>query len=439
MKRQDIEARLRKAGIGTLLPLQEEMAALALPARILLQAPTGSGKTIAFVIALLRRLGQHAGAVQALVVSPTRELATQIYHVLRPLAAPEYHTTPVYGGHDYTTEARSLAAMPDIVVGTPGRIVDHLQRGRLGLSGVHTLVIDEYDKALQLGFAEQMQVIMQRCRQVSTLVLTSATSGDIPDFVGGVDRTLDYRRQSGEAIAPAVETYRIISPTADKLETLGALTDSLGRRRTIVFVNHREAADRIFKYLGSRRSDVCLYHGGLDQQQRERAIILFDNGTCPLMVATDLAARGLDIAGVQAVIHYHLPADAEAFTHRNGRTGRMGAVGKAFAIISEKDAVPPFMAGLSDAPHGDIGGGQVPPTATLYFNAGRKEKISRGDIVGFLIAKGGLQSQHVGRIDVKDHCAYVAVSAAMARQTVKAVEGQKIKNMRVRVTQLKEY
>lgn len=432
-----LERSRRALGIDSLLPMQDEMARIALPVRVLLQAPTGSGKTLAFTIALLRSMSGPSGeGVKALVIAPTRELVLQIYDTVRPLAAPDYKTTALYGGHSFETEAKSLAANPDIVVGTPGRLLDHINRRRLDLAGTKTLVIDEYDKALELGFAPDMKRIVATMKRVSGLVMTSATSGEIPDFVGKVEHVLDYRdgAQTGEK---PVEVFQIDSPAADKLDTVVDLLKALSGHKTIVFVNHREAAERVYGHLQKLGMPSCLYHGGLDQDLRERALILFSNGTAPVMVATDLAARGLDIEGVDAVVHYHLPSTPEAWAHRNGRTGRLGGTqGKAYVIVSEKETLPDY-ATAGPGKIAAIEPRHADRVATLYFNAGKKEKISRGDIAGFLISKGGLGPGEVGRIDVRDHCAYVAVPANKARATVEAVAPYKIKNTKVRVTQLK--
>jgi len=426
----------RTLGIHTLLPMQQEMSRLGLPARVLLQAPTGSGKTLAFAILLLRALKGREKGVKTLVIAPTRELVLQIYDTVRPLAAPEYKTTALYGGHSYQTEAKSLQGGPDIVIGTPGRLLDHINRQRLDITRTATLIIDEYDKALELGFATDMKRITATMKRVSNLVLTSATSGDIPDFVGAVEHVFDYRSDA-DAEQDSIAAYQIDSPSADKLETLGTLLNALGGRKTMVFVNHREAAERVYEYLQRHGVEACLYHGGLDQEKRERALVLFENGTATVMVSTDLAARGLDVDGVEAVVHYHLPVSPESWTHRNGRTGRLGGtVGSAYVIVSEKDKMPEY----AEVEKLDLQSIEPKPAvrkATLYFNAGKKEKISRGDIAGFLIAKGGLQADEVGRIDVKDHFAYAAVPAAKARATVETLAPHKIKNTRVRVTQLK--
>ena len=435
--RNRISSRLN---ISSLLPMQEEMLALPLPCKTLLCAPTGSGKTLAFTATLLRTLPAKGGAgVKALVIAPTRELVLQIFETIRVLAAPELKTTAVYGGHSYTAEAASLEARPDIVVGTPGRILDHIHRQRLDLSVADTFVIDEYDKALELGFADDMRDICRQLKKARNMILTSATKGDIPEFIGAVAKELDYSGADAEAVKPKIDVYRVDSANPDKLETLDELLRAIGNKKTMVFLNHRDAAERVYNYLAKRGFPVVLYHGGLDQDMRERALILFDNGSLPIMVSTDLAARGLDIDNVGAVVHYHLPSTPEAWTHRNGRSARMGKEGSAYAIISEHDKVPDFATDLAPMPTLSTVPSDIPTSslATLYFNAGKKEKISRGDIAGFLIQKGHLEPSEVGRIDVKDHCAYAAVPADKARATAVAVAAEKIKNKRVRVTQLK--
>lgn len=433
-----IKARLSTSlDISQLLPIQQNMAQLKLPGKVLLCAPTGSGKTVAFAIALLRSLKQAGKGVQALVLAPTRELALQIFEVLRPLAAPGYKTAALYGGHSFEAESRSLEGNPDIVIGTPGRILDHIRRGLLSLFGVTCLVIDEYDKALELGFRQEMSAIVGRLKNAETMVLTSATKGEIPQFVSAVDRTLDYS-ESPSATMPDIELFEVLSPAADKLDTLVDLLRTFDNRRCIVFVNHRDAAERVYKHLKRLGFPAGLYHGGLEQQLRQRALILFDNGTTPILVSTDLASRGLDIEQVEAVVHYHLPASAEAWTHRNGRTARMGASGSAYVIISDHDKVPDFLPALQDYIPGEQHDILPSAVATLYFNAGRKEKISKGDVVGFIINKGGLTAAEVGRIDVLDHCVYVAVPAVKARATALALAPHRIKNVRVRVSQLKE-
>lgn len=427
-----------RLNIKELTPMQREMLALRLPAKVMLQAPTGSGKTLAFTLPFLLSLKPGAEGIKGLVLVPTRELALQVFEVVRMLATPEFKTAAFYGGHSFDAEVNTLAGNPDIVVATPGRLLDHIRRGSLNLFGVTSLVLDEYDKSLELGFQDEMRSIIGRLKNVRTMILTSATVlTEVPDFLSGITfRHIDYTTPE-ETVVPEIDFRRVDSPSADKLETLVALLRDLGGERVIVFVNHRDAAERVYKHLVDLGFPAGLYHGGLEQNDRERALTLFSNGTTPVLVSTDLASRGLDISGVGAVIHYHLPVSPESMTHRNGRTGRMGATGRAFAIISDKDKIPDFFPAL-DNYWAEGTAGIVPSQwATLHFNAGKREKISRGDIAGFLMQKGGLSRDEVGRIDVRDHQSYAAVPASKARETVIAVAPYKIKNTRVRVTRIK--
>lgn len=443
MTAAEIFSRAKALGIDTPNAMQQSMASVALPARILLLAPTGSGKTFAFAVALLRTLdAARAGSgVQAVVLAPSRELAIQSGEVLRRLAAPEFKTSVFYGGHSVATERQSLeGAVPDIIVATPGRLLDHLQRGHLSLHDVRTLVLDEYDKSLELGFQAQMRSLTGRMCKVSILILTSATGAtELPDFIDGLGMTtLDFGSDSAPAAAPDLTVHHLHSPSADKLDSLEALLRSLGSGRAIVFVNHRDAAERVYNALRKAGIAAGLYHGGMEQDDRDRAVVLFDNGTTPVLVSTDLGSRGLDIADVGSVVHYHLPVSAEAWTHRNGRSGRQGAAGDIYVITSDADKIPPFVSWDSEYELPEL---PPPPQKsrfiTLYFNAGRKEKLSKGDIAGFLMQKGGLAPGELGKITLRDHCSYAAVAADRARAAIEACAPFKIKNQRVRITQIK--
>lgn len=426
-----------KLGIKALTPMQKAMSKISFPTRTVLLAPTGSGKTLAFAIPFIASLPKDAEGVKGVVMVPTRELALQVGEVLRSIAAPEFKTAVFYGGHSMETEKNALSGQPDIIVATPGRLLDHLQRGNLSLFGVQSLVLDEYDKSLELGFLQEIGSIVGRMRNVRNIILTSATKlTEIPDFLGaGPFKILDYTAQ--DEAKPEILFRKVESPSADKLDTLVALLRDYAGKKVIVFVNHRDAADRVYKHLKALRFPVGLYHGGLEQDDREKALLLFANGSTPVLVSTDLAARGLDITGVDAVVHYHLPLSPEAMTHRNGRTARMGAQGEAFAIVSDSDKLPDFFPALDNYWPEGKNEPQAAEWATLFINAGKRDKISRGDIAGFLIHKGGLKPDEVGKIDVKDKYSFVAVPASKARVTATNLAPHKLKNTKVRVTQLK--
>lgn len=425
-----------RLGIKALTPMQDAVAKTGMPASFILLSPTGSGKTLAFAIPLVGSLGKGDG-VKGLVITPTRELALQIFETVRVLALPTYKTASLYGGHSFETEQNSLAGKPDIIVATPGRLLDHIRRGGLSLDTVKTLVLDEFDKSLDLGFLPDMERIYKYLKHLKSVILTSATTlQTLPQFLDGRHFSIfDYSQTGTER--PDIDFMRVSSLSADKLDTLKALLKDFAGEKVMVFVNHRDAAERIYRTLLSDGFPAGLYHGGLEQDMRHRALALFANDTTDILVCTDLAARGLDIDGVQAIIHYHLPVDAEALTHRNGRTARMGAKGRAFAIISDHDKIPEFFPTLED--YWPEGTSEIIPAkyGTLFFNVGKKDKISRGDIVGFLIHKGTLSPAEIGRIELADHHAYVAVPADKLRQTALALSPHKIKNTRVRVTQLK--
>lgn len=427
-----------RLNITSLNPMQLAMAG-SRDALSVLIAPTGSGKTVAFSFPMLLSLRPADGSLQAVVIAPSRELVVQIAGVVRVLAAG-YKTVALYGGHPFEEEARSLPGA-DIAVATPGRLLDHIRRGTADVSRVSFAVIDEYDKLLELGFEDELKRIMKRLIGVKRMILTSATRLDVlPQWlpVKAGPRLLDYSAAAGEAGQPKVPVVKVGSPVRDKLDTLTDLLMNLAGQKVIVFVNHRESAERVYRRLKDEGVPAGLYHGGLDQPQRENALAMFENGTTPVLVATDLGARGLDIEGVENVIHYHLPVSPEAWTHRNGRTGRQGAEGTVYVITApegedfpewitvDREWYPPRPA---DAP-------QWNARATLYFNEGKKDKISRGDIAGFLIAKGGLQPEEVGRIALRDHCALVAVPAGKAGRTLAAVSGEKIKGRRVKISRL---
>jgi len=430
-----LEKLQQRHGITVLNEMQQLMAGTE-ARRIILLSPTGSGKTAAFTLRLLRFLRPSSGKVQAVIMAPSRELVLQIADVIRPVATG-LKTVAFYGGHAMVDEVNSLSVTPDIIVATPGRLLDHLTRGTLDLTGVDALVLDEYDKSLELGFHDEMKRIARRIKSPGLVILTSATAlAEMPAFLPMKDaEIMDFTAGGGRS---RLQLVRVNSPERDKLNVLADLLHSLPNGRAIVFVNHRESAQRVYDFLKKGRFPAGLYHGGLEQRERMLAIDLFNNGTTPVLVSTDLGSRGLDVDDVNYVIHYHMPLTPESWTHRNGRTARMGASGTAYTIIADEENVPEYVTWTREyAPKGDAVDGIRSGVATLYFNAGKKEKISRGDIAGFLMQKGELEKNEVGKIVVGDHSAIVAVPRAKAAKVLELVAPYKVKNTKVRISLLK--
>ena len=442
MKQKEIISNiLSRTPVTELNPMQTRMAEIPTHGLFTLLAPTGSGKTLAFAIPLLKSLRPADGKIQAIVMAPSRELVLQIFEVIRPIATG-LKTVAFYGGHSMQEEVNSLSVTPDIIVATPGRLLDHIKRGQIDVATTSTLVLDEYDKSLELGFADEMKRIFKRLTGLRLILLTSATpsldlsvlapinpKGLAPTVIDFTEKTASPRQR--------MQVVRVESPSRDKLQTLIDLLHSLKNGRVIVFANHRESAERIHEALRREGFPAGLSHGGLDQNDRENAIQLLANGTTPILVSTDLGSRGLDIPDLSAVIHYHMPVSKEAWTHRNGRTARQDAQGQVYVIASEGDDTPFYISTDRDyAPTGNSTDPIRSDVATLYFNVGKKEKISRGDIVGFLIAKGGLTSDEIGIITLRDHSALVAVPRSKAKELIALLAPHKIKNTRARISLL---
>ncbi len=426
-----------RLGIQQLNPMQQKMLKSD-SRRVILIAPTGSGKTVAFACKMLKYLSAPSQRVKSIIIAPSRELVIQIGEIVRQIAIG-YKTVTLYGGHSMLDERNSLTPLPDIIVTTPGRLLDHLQRGNLIIESLETLVLDEYDKSLELGFEQEMKRIVNRIGRSRNIILTSATSMDeMPKYFNVENVELIKFGQHNDP-RQRMQVVHVVSFTADKLDTLCNLLRTLPfGERTIIFVNHRESAERVYKRLKSDKITAGLYHGALDQEQRATAIDLLTNGSTPIMIATDLASRGLDIAGVNNVIHYHIPISEQAWTHRNGRTARIEESGNIYVITSENDSVPDYMVFDRDfIPTESSPRAMYPNVTTLYFAAGKKEKISRGDIVGFLTANTSLTSNEIGKIALRDHNALVAIPRDKLHDIIKSIAEQKIKGKKIKISPLK--
>lgn len=427
---------LSRFNITTLNDMQNEMlAAIHKPNDVVLISPTGSGKTIGFLLPILQLLNAEKTGVQALIIVPTRELAIQIEQVFKQMGTA-FKINCCYGGHDVRTEENNLQHPPAILVGTPGRLAHHLRRKNLGLDDTSILILDEFDKSLEFGFKDEMELIIQQCQSIKKRILTSATAlKDIPDFVGVNDCVeLNYTVENLESKSTlTIKSVKVKGD--DKLEALMLLLGQIKSQATLVFCNHREVVNRISDQLTQNRVDHGFYHGAMEQIDRERTLIKFRNGSINILITTDLAARGLDIPAIETVIHYQLPATEDVMIHRNGRTARMNADGTVYFLLDIDDYLPPF---LEIKPIEE----ELPETLTLpkpcewitlYIGAGKKDKINKMDIVGMLMQKGQLQKDELGKIEVLDHSAYVAIKRSKINQTLRLIKDEKIKNRKIKM------
>jgi len=434
-QKEDITAKvLENLKFGSLNEIQNAMISADLKAsNIVLLAPTGSGKTVAFLLPLLHQLNPKTTGVQALILVPSRELALQIEQVFRSMASG-FKVNCCYGGHPMKTERNNFSEPPAVLIGTPGRIAAHLRRGSFEPESIHLLVLDEFDKSLELGFSDEMSYIIGLLPKIKKRILTSATQAiEIPDFSGVKNPvTLNYLTEENR---PNIVLKAVRATGNDKLEILIKLICHIGHEPTLVFCNHREAVDRISEILTEENVVHDTFHGGLEQDERERALLKFRNGSHQILITTDLASRGLDIPEIKNIIHYQGANTEEGFIHRNGRTARMNAGGTAWLVLAEKESVPDFLTVspiFINLPE-QIRLPESPLWITLYIGAGKKDKISKTDIVGFLIQKGNLTKEEIGLITILDNASFVAINRVKARQTIAAIKDEKVKNQKVRI------
>lgn len=433
----------QKLGIDSLNDMQKRMLEASSQKRdIILLSPTGSGKTIAFTLPLLKMLRPSASRVQAIVIAPSRELVIQIAGVINTMAA-DYKVTALYGGHKVEDEVNSLKITPDIIVATPGRLLDHINRRNFEYIATRIVVLDEFDKSLELGFEKEMSRIVSKLKNVSRFILTSATKADLlPEFLK-LDNPIEVNFLEESNSPKARLTFsRVPSHDNDKLESLLILLKNLNKekplKRSIIFVNHRQSAERVAEYLKSKNVDCVLYHGALDQTERESAVVRFNNGSSPVLVATDLAARGLDIENVRHIIHYHQPLTPETYTHRNGRSARVDADGEVYILTGPDEELKEYVEVQRDYyPDPDVESKLRSGLDTIYISAGKREKLSKGDILGYLTKECGLKSDEVGKIDVFDHYSLAAIDSRKVGQVITTAKTTKIKGSKRKIELIK--
>lgn len=429
-----LEKVLSNLKIASLNEMQQAATAATSKGKdVVLLAPTGSGKTLGFLLPVLKNLNADSKAVQALILVPSRELALQIEQVFKQMSTG-FKVNCCYGGHPVKTEKNNFEQPPAVLIGTPGRIAYHLRKENFDESAITTLVLDEFDKALEFGFQEDMAYIISNLKSLTQRILTSATAMDsIPDFTG-VTKAINIDFLKDVKVVPDLKLKKVMTTAEDKLDTLFELICKIGNKTTLIFCNHRETVDRISDLLIDKDMTHDIFHGGMEQDERERALLKFRNGSIKILITTDLASRGLDIPEVEYIIHYQLPYTEDAFLHRNGRTARMNAKGTAYLMIADDEKYPFLKSDIeTEKLTGKYDLPQDSQWQTLYIAAGKKDKVNKIDIVGLLLKKGGLQKEDVGLIEVKDQSSYVAVKRKMVNKVLTALTNEKIKNKKVKI------
>ena len=402
-------------------------------------SPTGSGKSLAFLVPILSLLKDSSKFTQAIVIAPTREIVMQTVDVAKKIA-PLTSITCCYGGHDAATEARTLDSNPKIIMATPGRLLDHINRKNIDLTSLSFIVIDEFDKCLELGFAQEMQHIMGHCPANARMILTSATAIDnMPEFMKLKNcLIIDHLSDNELNTEKRITMWCVKASDNNKLNTLLRLLYTIDDEPTIVFTSTRERAQEVYNFLKGEKMNSVLYHGALQQLEREKAVAMFENGSSMVMVATDLAARGLDIVTVKHIIHCDLPLSQEIFIHRNGRTARVHAHGNSYIITSQGERIPNYISSCKELTLNPQSPCHTKETtlATLHISAGKKQKVSKGDIVGFLVSHATmLTADEIGKINIFDHHSLVAVPKAKAADIINAASSFKLKKVKVKVSQ----
>ncbi len=423
---------LNKLNIEKLNPMQEE-AHLAINSSpdVVLLSPTGTGKTLAFLLPIIAELNPNCTEIQVLILVPSRELAIQIEQVTREMGTG-YKTNAVYGGRAGSKDKIEIKHRPAILIGTPGRVADHLRRENFSVEKIKTLVLDEFDKSLEVGFEKEMIEIIDNLPNLEKRILTSATQEmQIPAFVGLMNPI--YINYTDEGISQ-LKIKTVLSPSKDKLETLIELISHIGNQPGIIFCNFKDTIQRVSDYLTEKNISHGCFYGGLEQKDRERALIKFRNGTHQLIIATDLAARGIDIPEIKFIIHYQLPPREKEFTHRNGRTARMHGDGTAYVLKWKNESLPDF---ILDSEIKEMKRNPTPTPSnwkTLFISGGRKDKISKGDIAGLFLKQGKINKDQLGTIELKTDCAFVSVHKSQVDHIIKTINNSKLKKKKIRIS-----
>ena len=429
-EQQDI---LDKLKIYSLNPMQEEaLDVINNNANTILLSPTGTGKTLAFLLPLLEQLDPESTEMQALIIVPSRELAIQIEHVIRNMGSG-YKANAIYGGRTIAKDKIELKHTPAILIGTPGRLSDHFEKARFTTQEIKTLVFDEYDISFEVGAGGDMRNIISHLPNITKRILTSATKGaSIPGYFRMDNpKTLNYLK---EKTVSKLVLKTILSPSQNKHNTLVDLLNHLGNEPGIVFCNKKESIEDISQFLDKKKIAHTCFHACMEQRDRERALIKLRNGSVSILVASDLASRGIDIPEMKFIIHYETPDAFEEYTHRNGRTARVNAKGTAYLIKGDREVFPEFIENATIEKLSTTGKRKPQFWTTLFISGGRKDKISKGDIAGLFFKQGNINNDQLGTIDLKQDCAFVAVPITIADSLVDKLNNSRLKKKKVRVS-----
>lgn len=434
-------AALTNAGIERLNDMQmRTLDAFRKGGDIVILSPTGTGKTLAYLLPLLDILRNDICKLQAVVVLPTRELARQVADVWK-LMSTGFHALCLHGGRSVNEEVASMKGdVPAVVFATPGRLNDHLSRGTLSVDSVMVLIFDEFDKSLELGFKDDMERLLSHMPATVRRFLLSATDSDeFPRFVSSNNFVKIDFTNIGTKPQERTVFYLVRTSQKERLEALASLLCILRGESAIVFCNFREMVDEVGRFLKKKGLAVIAYHGGLEQKQRELALYKFKSGCSTILVCTDLASRGLDIPDVKHVVHYQRPVNEESFIHRNGRTARWSADGSVYIFYIDGGALPDYVS--TDTPSFNLAQSVPMPVKpswqVVYIGKGKRDKLSRGDIAGFFMKKGGAKADELGTIVVYDRYSYIAVRRSRVKALLAAVANEKIKGLKTIVEMIK--
>ena len=437
---------LKRLGYQTMTPVQAQSLPFILAGRdVIAQAKTGSGKTVAFGLGVLQRMDVTRMRVQALVLCPTRELAEQVAQEIRRLAQAIDNTKVVVlsGGKPFGPQKASLQFGAHIAVGTPGRVLDHLRRNTLSLTSLRTLVLDEADRLLDMGFADDMDHVVKSTPKKRQTLLFSAT---YPDTIRQLSNRFQTRPQSvtvdAQHEAGVIQQLFFEVAKHERHNTLLGLFEHYTPESAVVFCQTKKQCADVAELLNQNNVQALAIHGDLEQRERDRVLLKFNHRSCPVLVATDVAARGLDVKTLQAVINYELPRDPEIYVHRIGRTGRAGERGLALSLFTPSEqvrlnaiesylkepAICDYPESLDRNEHAKI----TAPMTTLEINVGRKNKLRPGDILGALTGDAGLPGSAIGKIDIFDMASFVAIDNSAWRRALEYLDGGRVKGRTVR-------